>query len=1582
MAMTDAVKLLVKHNVVQGDASGNLMLFEPITRAQMAKVLVTLMGKADGALFLTGATPFPDVAGHWSAGWVAQAKSLRLINGYEDGTFRPDAPVSYAEVAAMLIRAVGREETVTGPWPQGTIDAAARLGVLPTSLSSAVPGQAALRGEVFHMVGLTAFTVPMSGKAETLARTYLDKEPPRITLDAVPAETNRSSLVVSGSVTDAVSVMVNGQTANMDATGRFQAVVGLVAGANAIKVTAEDSVGHQGTATARVTYNAAPRAAQVQVTASAAQTSVSQPVTVTARALDANGNAVSNVTFEWSWDTAAGNFDKATGRFMPVRTGATVIKARTADGLEGTLTLNVTGAPAALKLVPGKTTLVANGRSATALKVQVVDQAGQLVTNQDLDVRLTLSNPAVGLLSAFQGRTAKGEATFVITSAGTDRTGAASVSVLPAPGAPNLNAASTQITFVARQFAGLKLEALPHTFPTGSYTNGDIAVTAVDQDGITMPAPTSYQVTLSSSNPGVAAISKAQATVFAGYTSSRDGKTDGQVLAAGTRGTAVISGTAASGVTVFPVTVKVTDVGATAKLHVREVSPVAADGSTAAQIVVERHDAAGNLVGTDTGPVAISNPPAQVAVRLASDQGGVATFEARSGTPGQYDLTALYTPNASVPAATARATFMSLVAPVSGLHVELVASAPSLAADGVSTSLIRAFLRDDSGGAIVNTGPDIVIALNTIGSAVALLDTQVTIPTGQSYSVSDLGTVQATGVGGVAQVVGTVTAGNTGLQVKAVAIAVVSTVPGLPYIPPSGGGAVGTYPIYGSGRMLVVPGIAQPKAGTASTWTILVQDVNGNLLTTDQYALMVQVQVNGVTQTTMPQGMTLAQQGTGINPLTQAVKSAAGSVTLNMTYNKTGTVTVVPVQATLSDGSKSTVGFVSNSGQVTYVANDPAKVMAEIIPNLGDKKAGYVSPTAYGDSARINVTVADQYDNPVPTVFNVTVNRQGGGAGASAFLNGTATATAPTGNGVAYFVLSPLGGATGTDTYAVQATAGCAGCTYNDQVTLTVRTGTTLAKPVIRWVQGSPSGGSGSVTTADDKVIFRLGPVAVNPVLVRVYSNFTQIYDGGATTAGGSDFNFEMPRSALTTYGTHSLRIKVSDGVNWSDYSDPVNLNYIATGSITGAFYDAATNRLTITYTSNTVDTAGTFDASKLSIGGRQLTGAAGYPAASATQTVFTLLDADANMIENQAMVPTANAALYAYDGWNRTVAGANTPGTTGTPIRPWAVVNSASYSTSTKTLTLIGSGFTTGSVVPGYVTVKTSGCAAVDCRLTVAGTATVDSDTQARIVMTNGNDLEAKSWFSQNLAVDLGLGWFANAGNLNRPVGDISLSKPTVPVLSSAYYDAAYHRLTLVGTNLLVTGNSASISVTGLTVRDLNGGSRPLASGSTVYSPSNSQVVIQLHQDDWSVIENAANFAGDDVKLEAAVGWNRDSAGGYAAAATVPLTAFGRVDSASYDAATNTLTLIGTGLNTGTLRPAYVVIRDPSKPTTLRLAGGTVTATNAQATIVLTAADAANLEDANLFDGTDATIAFDRGWLVSGASAESPPSAQINLSK
>ena len=109
----DAVQYLVEEGVISGYADGSFRPNANVTRAQFAKMLVTALGWS----IVTPATPtFSDVpAASWAYAFVETAVAHGALNGYGDGTFRPGADVTRAQASRMIsnARAWTLDEPVT-----------------------------------------------------------------------------------------------------------------------------------------------------------------------------------------------------------------------------------------------------------------------------------------------------------------------------------------------------------------------------------------------------------------------------------------------------------------------------------------------------------------------------------------------------------------------------------------------------------------------------------------------------------------------------------------------------------------------------------------------------------------------------------------------------------------------------------------------------------------------------------------------------------------------------------------------------------------------------------------------------------------------------------------------------------------------------------------------------------------------------------------------------------------------------------------------------------------------------------------------------------------------------------------------------------------------------------------------------------------------------------------------------------------------------------------------------------------------------------------------------------------------------
>lgn len=121
----EAVKTLSALEIIKGDDQGNFNPDATITRAEMAKILCTMIGSGDLA---TTATKFADVAdNHWASGYIAYAQQLGYIDGYDATTFGPEDPVTYEQVLKLIMAALGYtyKAEQNGGYPTGYLYVAA-----------------------------------------------------------------------------------------------------------------------------------------------------------------------------------------------------------------------------------------------------------------------------------------------------------------------------------------------------------------------------------------------------------------------------------------------------------------------------------------------------------------------------------------------------------------------------------------------------------------------------------------------------------------------------------------------------------------------------------------------------------------------------------------------------------------------------------------------------------------------------------------------------------------------------------------------------------------------------------------------------------------------------------------------------------------------------------------------------------------------------------------------------------------------------------------------------------------------------------------------------------------------------------------------------------------------------------------------------------------------------------------------------------------------------------------------------------------------------------------------------------------
>lgn len=155
----DAVKVLMNLGVVTGYPDGTYKPDGAVTRAEIAALIVRALGIASTDTAVAKSN-FSDMKGNWADNYVALLADRNIIKGYSDGTFKPNAKVSFPETITMIVRALGYTDgctSLSGTWPTNYMTLASNLNI--TNTVKVLASSPADRGSVAIMLN-NALIVP------------------------------------------------------------------------------------------------------------------------------------------------------------------------------------------------------------------------------------------------------------------------------------------------------------------------------------------------------------------------------------------------------------------------------------------------------------------------------------------------------------------------------------------------------------------------------------------------------------------------------------------------------------------------------------------------------------------------------------------------------------------------------------------------------------------------------------------------------------------------------------------------------------------------------------------------------------------------------------------------------------------------------------------------------------------------------------------------------------------------------------------------------------------------------------------------------------------------------------------------------------------------------------------------------------------------------------------------------------------------------------------------------------------------------------------------------------------------------
>ncbi len=194
----NAVTLSKTLNIMVGDENGDMHLDSFVSRAEFTKIAVA-MSQYRNMVPTSGTTSvFTDCTfRHWASPYVRVAVTNGMMNGYPDGTFRPDNTVLLEEAATVLLKLLGYTTDDFGTsWPYGQIGIATNAHVLDNVTAGV--GAELTRRDVLKLIYNTLIAQPKGGQSSDK---YLQKLDCNLYEDAVIIATNdENSGVTAGYV--------------------------------------------------------------------------------------------------------------------------------------------------------------------------------------------------------------------------------------------------------------------------------------------------------------------------------------------------------------------------------------------------------------------------------------------------------------------------------------------------------------------------------------------------------------------------------------------------------------------------------------------------------------------------------------------------------------------------------------------------------------------------------------------------------------------------------------------------------------------------------------------------------------------------------------------------------------------------------------------------------------------------------------------------------------------------------------------------------------------------------------------------------------------------------------------------------------------------------------------------------------------------------------------------------------------------------------------------------------------------------------------------------------------------------------
>lgn len=124
----EAVSVLSSYHIIDGYPDNTFKPEMPVTRAEMAKIITIAAGYYEYSKNMTSV--YDDMHGHWAESYVELANVLNIVSGITNNKYGPDNYIKFNEATTMIVRLLGyNDQSLGGFWPENYYEKAKQLNL-------------------------------------------------------------------------------------------------------------------------------------------------------------------------------------------------------------------------------------------------------------------------------------------------------------------------------------------------------------------------------------------------------------------------------------------------------------------------------------------------------------------------------------------------------------------------------------------------------------------------------------------------------------------------------------------------------------------------------------------------------------------------------------------------------------------------------------------------------------------------------------------------------------------------------------------------------------------------------------------------------------------------------------------------------------------------------------------------------------------------------------------------------------------------------------------------------------------------------------------------------------------------------------------------------------------------------------------------------------------------------------------------------------------------------------------------------------------------------------------------------------